>query len=61
MAGTQHIAIGNVGAWKSTLLAEPGTQIELPDTGNGKAATGTESAPEPPTSKTLSLPRKKQQ
>lgn len=58
-ADSKHIAIGNVEAWKTALLAEPGTRIELPDTGNGKAETTTEL--EPPAKKTLSLPRKKQQ
>lgn len=56
---SKHIAIGNVEGWKTALLAEPGTQIELSNTGNGKAETGIE--PEPPAKKTLSLPRKKQQ
>jgi hypothetical protein len=58
-AESKHITTGNVEAWKAALLAQPGTQIELPDTGTGKAATSAE--PEPTTKKTLSLPRKKQQ
>ena len=58
-AESKHIAIGNVEGWKTALLAESGTQIELSDTGNGKAETSTK--PEPTAKKTLSLPRKKQQ
>jgi hypothetical protein len=58
-AEAKHVAISSLDAWKSKLLSEPGTQIELPDTGNSKAVTGT--GPELDDNKTLSLPRKKAQ
>ena len=60
-AESKHIATGNVDDWKAALLAETGTQIELPDTGTGTGKAANSSEPEPITKKTLSLPRKKQQ